>query len=348
MKDRIKKAHERLLAKRPKATAIAPEDFVSTGSVPLNLAFSGHPDRGVAKGLYYFFVGDSSTGKSWVARTILAEACYNPAFADYRLIHVMGERGAFMVVKRYFGKLADRLEPVYVERLEDFYDKATEFVEEGPCIVVCDSITSLISKAEEKEDKEDKQSYGVSAAKLNSRRIRVLCNRIARNGSILIVVGQTRQRIGFAAKFEPRTRSGGDALTFYSRIELWMSRKERVRKKVGLKKVQIGQVTKVKITKNHVCGWEGEVDVPIYKGIGVDYVGGMIDFLTEWGHWKKSGKDSVTAKIDAKEFGEKANRETLARFFEDSGQVNDLKKLVRQVWNKIEDETTVKRESRYR
>src|SRR6186713_2266183 len=84
---------------------------LSTGSTLLNLGLTDDPFYGLLSGHYYFFVGDSSSGKTWLTMNILAEAAYNPRFASYRLIHDNVEDGALMDVRRFYGKqTARRLE----------------------------------------------------------------------------------------------------------------------------------------------------------------------------------------------------------------------------------------------
>lgn len=360
MSDDVEKVKNALTAKREKITAIPAKDFLSTGYTPLNLAFTGHPDRGVAKGLCFLFIGDSSTGKTWLGMNILGEAAINPAFDKYRLVYDPAENGRLMNVVKYWPRLADRIvtpsldptDPTCSRTVEEFYDSASKIVKKGPCIYVLDSMDALTTKEEEKQvakeseartnKTEAKGSYGTSKPRKNSARLRVLTNDIKENGSILVIVSQTRQNIGFTAKFNPRTRSGGDSLTFYSRIELWMSRKKRVRQKVGKNVVTIGQLTKVKITKNHICGWEGEVVVPIYRNVGVDDIGGCIDYLVEWKHWSVSNN-----VIDATEFDVKLKRERLARHIEFGDLEKELKDIVTKVWREVDEKCTIKRKNRY-
>ena len=93
----IKKA---LLTKRKKEVLTA-KDFLSTGSTLLNLACTGFPNRGFVKGRYYFIVGDSTSGKTWLSLTCLAEASINPNFKDYRFIYDNAEDGALMDITRF-------------------------------------------------------------------------------------------------------------------------------------------------------------------------------------------------------------------------------------------------------
>ena len=106
------------------------KDLLHTGSTMLNLMLSGRPDGGYVRGRYFYFVGDSSSGKTWFTLAALAEAANNPAFDDYRLIYDDVEGGALMDKERYFGnKLAQRIEapsgtrdnPEHSDTVESFY-----------------------------------------------------------------------------------------------------------------------------------------------------------------------------------------------------------------------------------
>ena len=63
------------LKKKKKHKKLTGKDFLSTGSTLLNLACTGKPYRGFAKGKYYFIVGDSSSGKTFlIVRNIVYRA----------------------------------------------------------------------------------------------------------------------------------------------------------------------------------------------------------------------------------------------------------------------------------
>src|SRR2546423_5801296 len=95
-------AREILLSKRDRPV-FSREGALSSGSTLLNLACTDHPDLGFFKGAYYYLVGDSVSGKTWLSLSCFAEACCNDAFHDYRLIFDDVEGGALMDIRRYFG-----------------------------------------------------------------------------------------------------------------------------------------------------------------------------------------------------------------------------------------------------
>lgn len=351
------------MTKLPKPEKFDRNNFLSTGLTTLNLAMTGHPNCGLPLGKYIRFVGDSSTGKTWLGMQILAEAARDERLKDYQLVADMPEDGALMDVERYFGKaLVDRITgpkgPVedresHSESVEQFYDNANAVLDKGPAIILLDSMDAIQTETENTEDeearkarkagKEVKGSYGTTKPKENSRKLRTLCNRLSKTKSSLVIVGQTRQNIGFGAMFNPKTTSGGDALRFYNRFEMWLSVLDRDFEKIGNKKVKRGQTTKGKVTKNHICGWEGEIDIPIYKGIGVDDTRACIRYLVDFGHWTETAK-----RIKASEFDMTMKLEDLCKALENEvGAIKKLRKLVAEVWKQVEEKTSQQRKSRY-
>src|SRR6266568_200674 len=101
-----------MLLKRRDKPLLNKEGALSSGSTLLNLACTGYPDLGFLKGGYYYLVGDSISGKTWLSMSCFAEACRNKAFHNYRLVFDDVEGGALMDVEHYFGReVALRMEP---------------------------------------------------------------------------------------------------------------------------------------------------------------------------------------------------------------------------------------------
>lgn len=351
----IKKA----LRQKRKKEKLTAKDFLSTGSTLLNLACTGHPDRGFAKGFYYVIRGDSVSGKTWLSLTCLAEAVINPNFKKHRFIFDAGEDGALMNIERFFGKgVAEKMEiPAYdySYTIEEFYYNVDDAIKEGkPFIYILDSMDSLTSEPEgkkfdehkkayrEHKDKKVKGSMGDGKAKVNSAMLRRVIGKPLRNsGSILIIINQTRDNLG-ALPFEPKKiGSGGHALKFYACFEMWSSVVGQIKKTVGDKKRQLGIKSKIRIKKNRVTGRDRTVIIPIYHSFGIDDIGSCIDYLIDEGEWKK-GKE-----INAKGLGIKGSRNKLIRLIERNNLEKDLRELVADVWNEIEEACIIKRKRRY-
>lgn len=350
------------LLKAKKVPAVQPSDYLSTGSTVLNLACTGKTIGGFIKGHYYYFVGDSSSGKTWLALTCFAEAVLNPSFNDHRLIYDNAEDGAMMDWVRFFGKkMARRVEPpsrskdrtpVHSETIEDFYFHLDDAKEAGkPFIYVMDSMDALSSDDEQetvqkqkkayRANKEMPGSYGDGKAKRNSSGVRQILSYLRKSGSILIILSQTRESL---AKFtmDKKTRSGGKALTFYATLEMWSSQAGHIKKNVNDKTRELGIYSQVRVKKNRIVGKDRTVTIPIYHSYGIDDVGSCIDYLLEEGHWKKA-----KGKINAKELDFIGSREQIVHHVEENGIQRDLQMVVSEVWASIEEQCAIKRLKRY-
>jgi len=340
------------------------EDMLSTGSTLLNLACTGTSYGGFLKGHYYSVVGDSSSGKTFLALTCFAEASINKNFKDFRLIYDDVEGGMLMSLERYFGKgVAERLEspavddagaPIFSTTIEEFFFHADDaFTGETPVIYVLDSMDALSSDYEWKKfderktaargGKEAKGNYGDGKAKANSEGIRKILSGLRETGSILIVISQTRDNIG-AQPFQPtKVRSGGHALKFYAGLELWASVKSTLTRQVKGKKRAIGINAKIRVKKNRIQGKDRTVEVPIYHSMGIDDLGSCVDYLVDEGYWKKNRTGIITAP----ELELTGRQDLLVHQIEEGKMERDLRDLVAEVWDDVEKACVVVRKPRY-
>lgn len=334
---------------------------LSTGSTLLNLACSGTVSGAYPKGSYIFFVGDSESGKTWLAMTCFAEAARSPIFSDYRLIFDNVEDGALMDLAHYFGEAAaakiepprgTREEPTHSETVEDFYYAIDDALADGrPFVYVLDSMDALTpakevekftaTKKASREGKKESGDYGMAKAKLNSQHLRRLVPKLRDSGSILIIISQTRENID-PMSFETRTRAGGKALKFYATLELWTVIKTTLKKTAHGKPRTIGTLTEVKVKKNRVNGRKHAVTVPILYDYGIDDIGACVDWLVDEGVWKNSN-----GSIDSKGFAATMKRDKLIRVIEDEDRDRDLRQLVKQAWDEIDQALKPKRKKRY-
>lgn len=358
------------MAKKPKEKLTA-NDFLSTGSTLLNCAITGHPERGFAKGKYYFLVGDSTSGKTFLSLTCLAEAARNENFKDHRFIYDNAEDGALMDIEKFFGKkVFQRMaEPKNgcSTSIEEFYYNIDDTIKAGkPFIYILDSMDSLTSESEQDKFDETKTahrkgktttgSYGDGKAKKNSSGIRRLLGPLRDSGSILLVLNQTRDNLGFG--FEKKSRSGGHALRFYATVEMWSSLIGKIKKTVKGKPRQLGINSLVKLKKNRITGREREVTIPIYHSTGIDDIGSCVDYLIEEGHWINKSPKNTKKKTEkrhkkkskgiyAEEFDFTGTREKLIQMIEEESCEFDLREIVGEVWNEIEEACKIKRKKRY-
>lgn len=336
--------------------------LLSTGSTTLNLACTGRLEGGFAPGRYYFMVGDSSSGKTFLSMTCFAEAAKNPFYDNYRFIYDGPENGALMDIERFFGKrVKERLEPASFDEagnpkpsytVQEFYYNVDSWLKDGrPFIAILDSQDCLSSDEEILKFEEQKQaflkgkvtsgSYGDGKARLHSSKLRKLMGPLSETGSILIILNQSRSSFN---PFEQDTYSGGRALLFYATLQLWSTNAGSISKVVRGKERQLGIFSKVRVKKNRVTGRDRTVRIRIYHSFGIDDVGSMVDYLIAEKVWKETNGMVEVTGLGAPF---KGRVEKVFEKIEDENLVDDLKLLVSQTWNEIEDSCKVNRRSRY-
>ncbi len=355
-----------VLLKQPAIRAPDFDSALSTGSTLLNLAITGHPHAGYLRGDYTFVVGDTNSGKTQLGLGLMAEAAHCPGYDDYSLIFDCVESGVQLNVARYFGrKTADRLRPSCYshgqpwrsETIEDFYCNLDAALDAGPCVYVLDSMDGLSSADEAKkfdeakkakakhdrgEEAEVKGSYSDGKAKKNSGLLRQMLPKLEKTGSILLIIGQTRDNVG-GFSFDPRTRSGGRAPSFYAQVEVWSSVKQKLKRKVRDQDRHIGSVCEFHVRRTRFTGREVKVQVPIYFSAGIDDLGSCVDYLLQEKHWDKGGGGRVVAP----ELGVTDTREGIVRHVEENGKEEALRSLAAQVWCDVESECAVQRKKRF-
>jgi RecA/RadA recombinase len=327
---------------------------LSAGCTLLNLACSDRPYSAYTPGKYYFFVGKSSSGKTWFTLSSFAEASINEHFKDYRLIYGDEEGGAMMDMAKHFGpRMASRLEVTRHRFVEDYYDYLEDCFADGrPFIYVLDSMDALKSREDEEKRLENKKlrtagketsgSYGMAKPKCNSNNINWVCSKLEKSGSMLFVISQTRANIGYGSQFNPDTRSGGTSLTFYATLEIWTGVKEKIKKTVRGKPRTIGIMSQIKVKKNRQSGKDRVIHVPIHWSSGIDDLGSCVDYLISEKHWE--GTDT---KVTAPEFDFSGGIEKFIEKVEAEGRENELRDVVATVWREVDEACEVKRKSRY-
>ena len=342
-------------AESPKKEVIKGKDLLSTGSTTLNLCCSGRRIGGIKKGTYVLLAGTSDSGKTWLARTILAEASINPEFDNYRLIYTDPERGSLMDIEHFFGrKLARRIEEQNCKTVEELYDAIDDDLDDKrPFIRVVDSLDSLQSledkemfkkrKSARKKGRDEPGSYAMKKAKENSSNLRVIANRLDEKGSILVIIAQLRSNVGYGSQYEPHVMAGGLAPKYYCHLLLWTSQKGSIVTDHKGKKREQGIYMQVKVKKNRLKGRKRSTVIPIYHSFGIDDLGACVDYLVEEGHWKKKAGVGIIAK----ELEVQGSKETIVQHVEEEGLENQLRTIVGKVFNEIEAAIAVRRKSRY-
>ena len=333
-------------------------DLVSTGSTLLNLACSDTWAGGFGKGKLVNIIGDSHSGKTLLALSVLAEAARDMAFDNHRLIYDDVEAAMEFDLGYLFGSgISDRIEspaededgePDSSHTIEDLQSNISRALKQGdPFIYILDSLDALtsledIKKAEEQEKAREKGkeavgSYGVAKAKQMSQMLRKIIRDMKKTDSTLVIVSQVRENLNPAA-FSKKYRAGGKALKFYCTHEIWLAVTGKIKKKDRI----IGSEVKAKITKNKITGKVREVEFSMFNDYGIDDIGSCIDFLTNEGYWSTK-KQTILAT----DFDFSGTRASLIKYIEENSREKKLARLTGKVWNRIEDSLKLGRKGKY-
>lgn len=357
------------VAKRvEKPVPVESKAIVPSGSVMLNLACSNTYRAAYQLGRMVNLIGDSSSGKTYLALEMLAQCAQRKAFDNHRLIYDDGEHALSMNIRELFGEdLDERLEfPKYKVKVgkdeweecdasrtvEDFHFNVMDALDRGPCIYVLDSADALTSEQDEDKLEEMRQaradgkdvsgSYRMSKPKKFSELLQSIVAKLEKTDSFLLIISQTRANVE-PGTFEKRTRSGGKALKFYASHEIWLSVKAKVRQKVKSSAATrvVGSEIIARVSKNKLTGASRDVSFDHRHGYGCDDIASTIDFLVAEKGISKSGAKitwrgevytTTNQLIDAVENG---NMEKL--LFQDA----------EERWNEIEEELKPTRKPKY-
>lgn len=341
-----------------KKPVLSPKGALSTGSTLLNLACTRHSRCGLLKGKYYYMVGDSNSGKTFLSLTCFAESQQNEAFKDHKLILDEPEEGALMDIAEFFGpRVEKKLDRVSSETIQDFYDRLDDLIaEDEPFIYVLDSQDALDSVAAKKKRAEQKKARANSTkekgqmtdskAKTHSENIRWVLPGLRKTGSILIIIGQLGDNLNPFA-FETKVPSGGKKLKYYAASQIWLTPGPKIKKMVRGIKRTVGIIAIAEVRKNRVTGVIGRdwaVEVPIYWSYGIDDIGSCIDFMVKNKGWPKKGEKITVPEWDGQCFSKKE----LVKVIEEQGKEREVQKIVGKLWRSIEDECRVEgRKKRY-
>jgi RecA/RadA recombinase len=338
-----------------------PGRFVNSGSSLLNLALSDRVDGGWALGKMVHLVGDSSSGKTLLALTSLAEASRNADLKDHRLIYDDAEAAGEFNLPRLFGQdFADRLEapsisesgaPASSMTVEEFERNIFHALERGPFIYLLDSWDAVSSEQEmgrtlEGIKQRDKGktpttgSYSMERQKKMAELLRKIVARLKGSNSLLFIISQTRDNIG--SPFGGKTCSGGRALKFYASYQVWTSVVGAIR--VGEARLKIGVDCEAKVKKNKVTGKERDIPFRCYYDYGIDDIGAAVDWLCKMG-----GLPRTKGKIDCAPLGAKQilSEKELIRAIEKHRLLPRLLRLLQATWSRLESHTRLDRAPRY-
>lgn len=279
--------------------------FVDTGNLAINYSCSGKfLNGGIPSGRLTEIYGPSASSKSLIGANILygcqklggipilldTENAVNPEFMS-KVSHVDVKkiiRFTPETLEDCFGTIYRAIE--HVRKNEQYKNK--------PIVIVYDSISVSPSAREFREinlpkeytKAQFKEIVGANEqpgerAKICSKEFRKLNTILEESDASLIVMNQTREKIGITYGYGPNEAKagGGTALTYYaSLIMRTQSQKKLELKLSGNRKKFIGVNLKVSNKKNRAYRPYVDVDnIPLYFDQGINPVGGLLGALLD-------------------------------------------------------------------
>jgi len=342
-----------------KTKPILTEDLVPSGVTLLNCSCSDNPFGAWKLGTMVRLIGDTSSGKTFLVLTSLAECCSLKRLKDYRLFYDDVEaRNNFDISYLFGDRLAKRLEaplsdddgPRGSNTIEEFKKTIFNLIKKKEkFIYVLDCFDALTSEAELAKMNERKTpgtkpkgSFKTEKTRGLSEMLRMVIRGLERTGSLLIIISQVRENMDRRFAFSPKfVTTGGRALFHYASTEIWLSQVEKIRKEAGKRKRIIGVLSQAKVTKGSLTGKIRDCEFPIYYDYGIDDIGSSVEFMTYEEFWTKDGKEWQALT------GVKGTKKSIITQIEDKGLFKTLKKAVGQAWNVIEESLRLNRKRKF-
>ena len=265
-----------------------------TGSDLLDIIVGGNTNVfGYPVGKIINFVGDKSSGKTFLACEVIAAAYHKFNSKIFKWKYDDCESGFSFNTKQMYGF---EIMPMVVDNryrsktVEDAYCNVRSFFEslkdDEFGIYVLDSLDGLSSdegailaderyKAYKNEKKFEKGSFRAGKPKyLSQEFFPQLAEMIETKNGLLIVISQIRDNID-PMSFEKHSRAGGKAMDFYCHTVLWLAQVNKIKKKNRA----IGVTVKAKTTKSKTPRPYREVFFQLIFDYGIDNIASNIDFL---------------------------------------------------------------------
>lgn len=265
------------------------EDYISSGSIQLNLKLTGTPHRGYARGTIVEIYGWESSGKSSLAESaagLVQQAGGIVAYIDAE--HALDPEYA-----KKLGFDTDKAVICQPDDGEQGLNVAKELCESNAVdLIIIDSVATLVPKAEMEGHIGD-QFMGLQA-RMMSQALRELTPAVSKSKTVVIFINQMRMKIGVMFG-SPETTAGGNALKFYASQRLEIRRGDTFGPNYSTVAKDeddfAGIFVKVKVVKNKIAPPFKKCEVPLLFESGIDNIyellelGVLYDLIGKAGSW---------------------------------------------------------------
>jgi len=272
------------------------EGYARTGCTLLDCVVGGGIGLGFPFGRILNFVGDKSSGKTFLANEIIAYN-HNKYKKNLKFNYDDAEAGFTFDTENMYGVNIIDENTTFSSTVEELDVNVYDFIkkirnDKQVGIYVVDSLDGLCNsevkereserakefkKAKEKDiDYKDKGTYGMKSQKFLSQEFfRLKSDKLKDKKILLIFISQIRDKID-AKMFQRKwTRAGGRALDFYVHSIIVLAQIHKIKKEDKT----IGVVIKAMTDKSKTARPHRECVFSLYFDYGIDDVGSNLDYL---------------------------------------------------------------------
>ena len=294
----------------PGGNYFPPEDyrFIPSGCTLLDCVLGG----GWVLGRVENIIGDTSSGKTLLA--ISATSSFAREYPKGKMYYREAESAFDLPYATRIGLPVDKVDfgPQGInsrwKTIEAVFEdlrtiSARHAAKNIPGLYVLDSLDALSSE-QALARKVNESSYNLEKQRILAQLFEQLVSEFKAAQLCIMIISQTRDRIGKFIIGDKQRRSGGNSLDFYSSHLLWLRHLKMLTKTIRGEKRATGILVQANCKKNKVTNPHGRCVFPIRFGFGIDDVEASIDWLVDRGMHdrlgiKKNAVDDYYAETSA-------------------------------------------------
>jgi len=273
------------------------ESFVDTGSYILNALISGSIYGGLPANKITALAGESSTGKTFFALSIVKHFLSNTPNAQVIYFETESAVSKDMMVSR--GIDVKRVGLVPVTTVQEFRTQSIKVVDEytklkkedrPPLLFVLDSLGMLSTSKEVQDATDGKETRDMTRAQVIKSIFRILSLKLGQASIPLIVTNHTYEVVG--AYVPTKEMGGGTGLKYAASTILFLSKKKE---KDGTEVV--GNIIKVKAQKSRFTKENSDIETRLYYDArGLDKYYGLLELGEKHGVFQRKGNRIVVGE----------------------------------------------------
>ena len=266
------------------------DSYVDTGSYILNALCSGSIFGGLPQNKVTALAGESSTGKTFFALSIVKN--FLEQNADGEVVYFESESAISKDMMETRGIDVKRVGLVPVTTVQDFRTQSIKIVDEymkfkkedrPPMLFVLDSLGMLSTTKEVQDATDGKETRDMTRAQVIKSIFRILSLKLGQAGIPLIVTNHTYEVVG--AYVPTKEMGGGTGLKYAASSILFLSKKKE---KDGTE--QIGNIIKVKAHKSRFTKENSIVETRLFfDERGLDKYYGLLELGQQYGVFERVG-----------------------------------------------------------